>query len=123
MRLENTILSELTQTQKDMHGMYSLISVDISQKKKKKYRIPKIQSTELKKINNLKCPSEDASVPLGKEKKAITRGERRRDLTWEGKWMDGRSWGRGEPDLVLGEGKGLKPWGTAERIETGNLRR
>lgn len=26
MRLENTILSEVTQTQKDMHGMYSLIS-------------------------------------------------------------------------------------------------
>jgi hypothetical protein len=26
MKLENTILSELTQTQKDMHGMYSLIS-------------------------------------------------------------------------------------------------
>jgi hypothetical protein len=26
MELENTILSEATQTQKDMHGMYSLIS-------------------------------------------------------------------------------------------------
>jgi hypothetical protein len=26
MELENVILSELTQTQKDMHGMYSLIS-------------------------------------------------------------------------------------------------
>ena len=26
MELENTILSEVTQTQKDMHGMYSLIS-------------------------------------------------------------------------------------------------
>jgi hypothetical protein len=48
--------------------------VDISQKKKK-YRIPKIQSTQLKKVNKLKCPSEDASVPLGREKKAITSGE------------------------------------------------
>ena len=47
--------------------------MDISQKKK--YRIPKIQSTELKKVNKLKCPSEDASVPLGREKKAITSGE------------------------------------------------
>ena len=28
-----------------------------------------------------------------------------------------------KPDLVLGEGKGLKPWGPAERIETGNLGR
>jgi hypothetical protein len=30
--------------------------------------------------------------------------------------------GGGGPDLVLGEGKGLKPWGPAERMETGNLR-
>jgi hypothetical protein len=28
---------------------------------------------------------------------------------------------RGVPDLVLSEGKGLKPRGTAERMETGNL--
>jgi hypothetical protein len=47
--------------------------VDISQKKK--YRIPKIQPTELKKVTKLKCPSEDTSVPLGREKKAITSGE------------------------------------------------
>jgi hypothetical protein len=26
MELENTILSEVTQIQKDMHGMYSLVS-------------------------------------------------------------------------------------------------
>ena len=39
------------------------------------YRIPKIQYTELKKLNKLKCPSEDASVPLGRQKKAITSGE------------------------------------------------
>ena len=42
--------------------------------------MPKIQSTELKKVNKLKCPSEDASVPLGREKKAITSGEGGRDL-------------------------------------------
>jgi hypothetical protein len=53
--------------------------VDISQKKKK-YRIPKIQSTELKKINKQKGQSEDTSVPLGREKKAITSGEGGRDL-------------------------------------------
>ena len=51
--------------------------------RKKKYRIHKIQSTELKKVNKLKCPSEDASVPLGREKKAITSGE---GETLEGKW-------------------------------------
>jgi hypothetical protein len=44
------------------------------------YKIPKVQSRELKKVNKLKCPSEDTSVPLGKEKKAITRGEGGRDL-------------------------------------------
>jgi hypothetical protein len=32
------------------------------------------------KFNKLKCPSEDASVPLGREKKTITSGG-----TWEGK--------------------------------------
>ena len=80
------ILSEETQTQKDMHGMYSLKTGNL---KKKKYRISKIQSTELKKVNKLKCPSEDASVPLGREKKTITGGEGGRDLggkvnRWEG---------------------------------------
>jgi hypothetical protein len=46
----------------------------------KNYRVPKIQSTELKKINKLKWPSEDTSVPLGRVKKAITSGEGGRDL-------------------------------------------
>ena len=50
--------------------------MDISQKVK----IPKIQSTELKKVNKLKCPSEDASVPLGREKKPITSEVGGRDL-------------------------------------------
>ena len=67
MQLANIILSKVTHTQKDMHGMYSLISGHYT----KKYRTHKIQSTELKKFNKLKCPSEDTSVPLGREKKAI----------------------------------------------------
>ena len=55
--------------------------MDISKKKKKKkYRMPKIQSTESKEINKLKGPSEDALVPLGREKKVITSGEGGRDL-------------------------------------------
>ena len=87
MALENIILREVTQTQKDMHGMYSLI--------------PKIQSTELLKVNKLKCPSEDISVPLGREKKAITSGEGRKEL--EAKVDGGGVGRRGEPDLVLGE--------------------
>jgi hypothetical protein len=40
----------------------------------------KIQSTELKNFNKLKCPSEDTSVPLGGEKKAITSGVGGMDL-------------------------------------------
>jgi hypothetical protein len=68
MELEN-ILSEVTQTQKDMHGMYPLTNKWIlapppkkkegrkrkRKKRGKKYRIPKIQFTELKKLNKLKC--------------------------------------------------------------------
>ena len=47
-----------------------------------KYRIPKIQSTEFKKVNKLKGSSEDTSVPLGREKKATIRWE---GGNWEGK--------------------------------------
>mgnify|MGYP007107459760 CR=1 FL=1 len=66
--------------------------MDISQKKK--YRISKIQSTELKKVNKLKGPSEDARAPLGREKKAITSGEGGRDLGEKvdgvgGQWVEG----------------------------------
>jgi hypothetical protein len=39
----------------------------------KKYRIPRIQPTELKKVNKLNCPSEGTSVSLGRERKAISR--------------------------------------------------
>jgi hypothetical protein len=41
-------------------------------------RIPRIQSSELKKVNKSKGPSKDASIPLGvgREKKAITGGRR-----------------------------------------------
>jgi hypothetical protein len=69
------------------------------------YRIPKIQFTEPKKVNKMKCPSEDASVPLGREKKAITSGEGGRDL---GGKVGGGIRGSGEPYQVLGEGKVLK---------------
>jgi hypothetical protein len=76
--------------------------VDISQKIR--YRIPKVQSLEITKLNKLKCPSEDSSVSLGREK-AVTSWKGQRN--WEGKLM-GVFGGREEPDLVLGEGKGLK---------------
>jgi hypothetical protein len=47
------------------------------------YRIPTIQSTEHKKDNKQKSPSEEASIPLGREKKTIT-GGRGRDLGGRG---------------------------------------
>jgi hypothetical protein len=68
------------------------------------YRPPKTLSTELTKLNKLKNPSKDASVPLGREKKSTTRWEGGREL--QGK-EDGER--REEHDLVLGGEKGLKP--------------
>jgi hypothetical protein len=58
--------------------------------KQRLYRIPKIHSTELKKLNKLKCPSEDSSFSLRREKKAITSWEGGREL---GRKVDG-VWGR-----------------------------
>ena len=55
------------------------------------YRRPMIQSTELKTINKLKGPNEDASVPLGREKKATTSGE-------EGRYQRGKVDGAGEKE-------------------------
>ena len=65
------------------------------------------------KLNKQKCPSEESSVSLGREKKVITSGEE--GGTWEGKPMEWEGVrGRGEPDLVLGEGKGQNPCQPAE---------
>ena len=49
------------------------------------------------------------SVPLGMKKKTITTGERRRGLGGKVHSGRGRSQGVGGCDLVLDEGKGLKP--------------
>lgn len=60
--------------------------MDISQKKK--YRIPRIQSTELN-VNKAKDPSEDASISLGKEKK--TEGRKK---------LSGRGEGEGQGESL-----------------------
>ena len=60
----------------------------------------KIQSTEFKRLNKMKCPSEDASVPIEREKKAITSGEEGSDL---GGKVDGVGVGKqweGEGNLI-----------------------
>jgi hypothetical protein len=76
-----------------MHGIYLLIS----EYKSKKYRISRILSTELKKVSKLKGPSGDASVTLGREKKAITRGRGSEEHEWE-------RGGRGEKWNMIGIG-------------------
>jgi hypothetical protein len=65
---------------------------------KQKYKISKIQSTEHNKVNKLKCPSEDTSVPLGVrgEKNQSQRGARDGPRRERGLGDE-----RGEPDLVL----------------------
>jgi hypothetical protein len=75
--------------------------VDISPTPPPNYRIPRIQSTELKKVNKKKGPSEVASIPLGREKKAIMGGRKKEGPRWEkGKWGGGNmirygGWGAG----------------------------
>jgi hypothetical protein len=72
------------------HAWYLLTNKWIlakSKQQQKTYRIHKIKFTEFKRLNKLKCPSYDASVPLGTEKKTVISGKGRRDL--EGK-LDGK---------------------------------
>jgi hypothetical protein len=78
--------------------------------KKKKYRIPKIQSTELKKLNKLKCPVRMPQTTWETEE-SNHKKEGREGPEREREWEEVRV----EPDLVFGEGKWLKPWRPAER--------
>jgi hypothetical protein len=55
MELENIIPSKVTQTQKDMYGMYSLRNILVT-----KYWIPMIYHTDPKKLNEKKDPRDDA---------------------------------------------------------------
>ena len=104
MELENIILSEITRTLKG-HAWYVLTNkwiLDAPKVQNAQYRFHRTQKGQ-----QAKGPSEYTSVPLGRDKKAITRGEGGRDLGGEvnGTWL----WERGEHDMVLGGGKELKP--------------
>jgi hypothetical protein len=69
MELENIILSEITQTQKG-HAWYVLANKCILAKKKKKITgYPRYSPQSSKTSTKVKCPSEDTSVPLEREKK------------------------------------------------------
>ena len=87
----------------------------------KMYRIPRIQSTDLKMVNKQKDSSEDASISLGREKKAIT------GMVVQGKVSlgEGTGRGKGEHDQVLGVGvrneamKANKKNGNRQPLEMG----
>ena len=49
----------------------------------KKYRIPRIQPTNRKKCNKQKGPSENVSIPIGRETKMTIGGRRKKSLGWE----------------------------------------
>jgi hypothetical protein len=82
----------------------------------------KIQNTQhtvprTKKVNKLKGTSEDASVPLGREKEAITSGEGGRvlggkgDGLWERVIQSGIGWGKRSEALRASRKKGNRqPW-------------
>ena len=68
MELENIILSEVTQAQKDVHGFYTLISGYYSPPEKNTVQNTQDKVHRRKNVNRLKCQSEDSSVPLGRRK-------------------------------------------------------
>ena len=74
--------------------------MDISQKSTEH---PGYNPQNSRRLINPRVQSEDASIPLGRKKKAILGGRGREGPGWE---VTGR--GKGEYDLVLGK-IGLKP--------------
>jgi hypothetical protein len=89
MELENIILSEVTQTQKNIHAIYVLTDKWIFVQK---LRIPMIPLIEYVKLNKKEGQSVDASVPLRRGNKIITGGKWREKSRWErrGKEKGGR---------------------------------
>jgi hypothetical protein len=78
--------------------------------KKKKYRIPKIEYTAVG--QQAEVPKRGCLSPTWEREKAITSGEGGRGMGGKVDRIEdsgGRGEGGGELDLVLSEGKGLKP--------------
>jgi hypothetical protein len=95
MELKNFILSEVIQTQKDIHDMNSLISGYLSAKK---YRIPMIKLTDHMKFNKKEGPSVAISVPLRRGEQN-NHGRQREEGTYVG---EGRGKEKGVQDQVRG---------------------
>jgi hypothetical protein len=70
-----------TQSPKDMHGIYSLIS---GWRLTKKYRISVIQPTDPKKFNKREGPNMDASIPLRRVNRIIIGDRGRKNLGRKG---------------------------------------
>jgi hypothetical protein len=87
MDLEHIILTEVTQTQKDMHGIYSL-KMDIRKKK-----VQTLQNSQRSTTRRVQVGTPQSL--LGGRIKQSQMG--REGGTWKEKWRRGR---RGEPDLV-----------------------
>ena len=62
--------------------------MDVRKREKKSTEHPRYSPQKSKKVNKMKCPSEKASVPHGREKKAIISG--REGQTWKAKWTGWR---------------------------------
>ena len=71
MELENIILSEVTQSQKNTHSMYSLIKWTLAQK----FGNPKMQFTDHMKPKKKEDQNVDASVLLRRGNKILTGGK------------------------------------------------
>jgi hypothetical protein len=79
------------------------------------YRVPRTQSTELKKVKKSKCPSKDASVPFGKELNTEDRGKEETEC-----WGGGKRKGNMIKYCV---GTSVKPEGPAECMKLYNFGR
>lgn len=86
MELENIILSKVSQTPKDMHGICSLMRILAT-----KHRLSMLHSTDSKKINTTKSLDKDSSFSLRRGNKIVmgaNGGElgRRRDREANRQW-------------------------------------
>jgi hypothetical protein len=97
MELENTILSELTQTQKNMHCVYSLKSGYYP-------KITEYLGYSPQTIRNVTNRKAQVKITLKRGKKMIMGGRGKRDLGGGGKEE-----GKEEQDQVWGVGAGEKP--------------
>jgi hypothetical protein len=102
IKLENVILSEVTQIQKDIHVLTNKWLA------KKVYIMPRIHPQNSKSSTSWRAQVRMPHSHLGKRRMQSQEG--REWGTWKGKRL-GWGWDRGRHDLVFGEGKDWRPEG------------